>query len=258
LSSLKRNPARIMRRQVSRRFERTERTAISDSRSTTATWFRRRVSRWADTNGRSFPWRSEASAFQILVAEILLQQTDAKRVEPVYRELLNRYPTIDALAVADRNDLEELIRPLGFHFRAKTLTDAAIILGPLIRKGLVPNEELLLRIRGLGPYTARSILVNAYGRRLAVIDTNIARILWRFFGEEPTTARPRNDPRLWQLASVLVATRKEASSWNLALIDFGAQVCTATRPKCAICPLRTRCHYLSLMSNMPIPAEPGE
>jgi len=127
-----------------------------------------------------------------------------------------------------------MIHPPG---RNRILESVAIEYG-----GNVPDSETeLLRLPGVGPYVARSVLANAFGEPLAVLDANVARILERFFGLEGHRIKAR-DKALWALAGE-VAPKTEVTRWNLTLFDFGARVCTALKPKCPECPLRSRCCY---------------
>jgi A/G-specific adenine glycosylase len=206
-------------------------------------WFRERLRDWSAENFREFPWRQAADPYAILVAECLLQQTEASRVVPLYGQLLERYPKIGDLSGADLEALEALLHPLGLHFRAKRLRDMA---GQVVRQhgGTVPDRESdLLALPGVGPYTARSVCANAFGQSLAILDTNVARILERFFGLEGGRIKSR-DKKLWQAAQ-LVSPETDTSRWNLTLLDFGAIVCRARSPLCEGCPLQSRCLFFA-------------
>ncbi|MEB3884087.1 A/G-specific adenine glycosylase [Lyngbya sp. CCY1209] len=206
-----------------------------------AHWFRERLLAWGEENRRDFPWRRTANPYRLLVAECLLQKTTASQVAPVYEELLERYPTVEDLAIADPDDLLELLRPLGLLKRAASLRSAA---RTVVEKygGEVPDSEAeLLNLPGVGLYAARSVLAHAFGKPVAVLDANVARILGRFFGLEGGRIKSR-EKALWQLADD-IAPETNAGRWNLTLLDFGALTCTARKPKCPDCPLRERCRY---------------
>ena len=207
-------------------------------------WFRRMISAWAKGNMREFPWRRTKDPYAIFVAEFLLQQTDAPRVVPVYHRMLETYPTLKTLAEASVFDLAHLLQPLGFHFRALRLSQAAqAIMEDPNHKGRVPHTETaLLKLPGVGRYMARSVCANAFGQRMAVLDTNVVRILQRFFGIESRYARPRNDPFMWEVAQE-AAPHTDVGAWNLALIDFGAATCKSRKPRCPECPLQQQCAY---------------
>lgn len=205
-------------------------------------FFREELLGWGATNLRSFPWRETKDPYAILVAETLLQQTDAPRMISVYESILSQYPTIETLASASNEELIEIIRPIGFHFRAKRLVAAAQKIH-FFYSGKVPSrEEELLELPGVGPYIARSICANAFDQPLAVLDTNIVRITQRFFGFRSQIARPRRDPALWDYAKK-IAPDCDVGRWNLILIDFGSALCKQKNPQCKICPVAQNCSY---------------
>ncbi|MCW5849335.1 MAG: A/G-specific adenine glycosylase [Anaerolineae bacterium] len=215
---------------------------MSDQLDADRCWFRCRLQEWGQGRLRYFPWRHTSDPYHIFVAEFLLQQTDAPRVIAVYNSILEKYPTIDDLAEASLEEMAEILYPLGFHFRSVRLVQSARIIKG-VHDGRIPDtEQVLLTLPGVGPYMARSVCANAFSQPLAVLDTNVARILQRFFGFKSTRARARNDPQLWQEAQ-RVAPENGVGTWNLTLIDFGAMVCTMWNPKCNICPLQERCNY---------------
>ena len=211
-------------------------------------WFRQQLQRWAEGNSRDFPWRQRKDPYALLVAEILLQQTEATRVVPVYQQFMERYPSLESLASAPLEEISRLLYPLGFHFRAARLRQAA----ELIRTrygGRVPQSEAeLLKLPGVGKYTAGSLCAHAFGQPVAVLDTNVARILERFFGLQGGRIKSRD--RMLSRAAQLVAPKTEVSRWNLTLLDFGATVCTASHPRCEDCPLRQRCEDFTQRSGM--------
>lgn len=206
-------------------------------------WFRQQLQKWAEANLRDFPWRQTSDPYALLVAEFLLQQTEATRVVPVYQQFMERYPTLESLASTPLEEISDLLYPLGFHFRAARLQQAA----KLIRTrygGRVPEKEAeLLKLPGVGKYTARSLCASAFGQPLAVLDTNVARILERFFGLQGGRVKSR-DGMLWDAAQ-RVAPQTDVSRWNLTLLDFGAAVCTASHPRCRDCPLQQQCEYFT-------------
>ena len=205
-------------------------------------WFRDRLLIWAKQYSRDYPWRETNNSYHILVAEFLLQRTDADTVKPVYETFLTRYPTLDKLAKAQVEDIEKLMQPLGLFFRAQRLRETAKIIVEQYQKQIPTEEQELLKLPGIGKYTARAICSQAFKQPAAVMDTNVARILERFFGIEGERVKSRCKI-LWNAADI-IAPRSEVKSWNLTLLDFGALVCTARSPKCFDCPLSKRCCWL--------------
>lgn len=207
-------------------------------------WFRKQLLSWSAANLRDFPWRRTSDPYSIFIAEVLLQKTDAATVENIYETFLTRYPDIKTISDAQIEEIAELLTPLGLHFRAERLHRSAQI---ILEKhgGQIPDQEAeLMELPGIGQYTARAICACAFGQPLAVLDTNIARIIERFFGIKGNRVKSRCKI-LWGTAELL-APNKNVAVWNLTLIDFGAATCTASRPHCQNCPLQSHCHYAKI------------
>jgi A/G-specific adenine glycosylase len=202
--------------------------------------FRRRLLDWYRVNGRDLPWRTTDDPYHILVSEVMLQQTQVDRVLPKYHEWLAKYPSLNALAAADQEEVTETWRPLGYNIRPRRLH--AIARESVSRYGgeLPSDEETLLSFKGIGAYTAGAIRSFAFGQRAAILDTNVARVLHRIFvvkGDVKAHAMKRH---LWVLSEALVP-RKHVFDFNQALMDFGATVCVARKPKCDVCPMTRFC-----------------
>jgi A/G-specific adenine glycosylase len=202
--------------------------------------FRRRLLDWYRRNGRDLPWRRTSDPYHILVSEVMLQQTQVDRVLPKYEEWLRKYPTLDALAAADETDVSQTWRPLGYNIRPRRLH--AIARESMARYGgQLPSDETTLRsFKGIGEYTAGAVLSFAFGQRAAILDTNVARVLFRVFigrGDLKAHAMRRH---LWEVSRA-VLPRRQVFDFNQALMDFGATLCTARKPKCLICPMRVGC-----------------
>jgi len=203
-------------------------------------WFRQRLLAWYRKNGRTLPWRTTDDPYHILVSEVMLQQTQVDRVLPKYEEWLTRYPSLDALAGADEADVVQTWRPLGYNIRPRRLH--AIARESVARYGgELPSDEATLRsFKGIGAYTAGAVLSFAFGQRAAILDTNVARVLFRVFigrGNPKAHAARRH---LWTLSRTVLPVR-HVFDFNQALMDFGATLCTARKPKCLVCPMRPSC-----------------
>ena len=202
--------------------------------------FRRRLLDWYRRNGRDLPWRHTRDPYHILVSEIMLQQTQVDRVLPKYREWLGKYPSLQALADADEADVTTTWRPLGYNVRPRRLH--AIAKESVARYGgeLPPDEETLRSFKGIGAYTAGAVLSFAFGQRAAILDTNVARVLFRVFVGRGNLKSHSSRRHLWTLSRTLLPVR-HVFDFNQALMDFGATVCTARKPKCLVCPMRPGC-----------------
>jgi A/G-specific adenine glycosylase len=202
--------------------------------------FRRRLLEWYRRNGRDLPWRQTTDPYHILVSEVMLQQTQVDRVLPKYAEWLTKYPTLEALATADEADVSQTWRPLGYNVRPRRLH--AIARESVARYGgsLPSDEATLLSFKGIGEYTAGAVLSFAFGQRAAILDTNVARVLFRVFigrGDPKAHAMRRH---LWNVSRT-VLPRRHVFDFNQALMDFGATLCTARKPQCLLCPMREGC-----------------
>ena len=202
--------------------------------------FRARLLTWYRANGRSLPWRSTSDPYHILVSEVMLQQTQVDRVLPKYHEWLTRYPTLSALAEAPEDDVSATWRPLGYNIRPKRLQWIAREAVANFGGALPSDEQTLLSFKGLGRYTVGAIRSFAFRERAAILDTNVARLLFRVFvasGDPKAHATVRH---LWAISETLVP-HKHVFDFNQALMDFGATMCTARKPRCTECPMRLSC-----------------
>ncbi|HEV2440372.1 MAG TPA: A/G-specific adenine glycosylase [bacterium] len=199
--------------------------------------FRRRLLAWYRRHGRDLPWRRTRDPYRVLVSEVMLQQTQVSRVIPKYREWLRRYPSLEALASASTGDVREAWHPLGYNVRPVRLRSIA---RTVVRRhgGRLPrSRDGLLALKGVGAYTAGAVLSFAFGEDAAILDTNVRRVLRRVWAGEH---RQVPDRALWALAARLLP-RGRAYDFNQGLMDLGAMVCTARRPRCRACPLARMC-----------------
>jgi A/G-specific adenine glycosylase len=192
---------------------------------------------WYRERARPLAWRSTRDPWRILVSEIMLQQTQAARVEPLWTAFCDRFPTAEACAAAPLGDVLVAWRGLGYNRRAVALHRTARVL-VAEHGGAVPDDlEALLGLPGVGAYTARAVLVFAFGAAAAPVDTNIARVLHRAVAGERLGAAA-----LQRLADAAVPAGA-AHDWASGLMDLGATVCTARAPRCDTCPLAPDCAW---------------
>jgi A/G-specific adenine glycosylase len=202
--------------------------------------FRRTLLGWYRRNGRDLPWRRTSDPYHILVSEVMLQQTQVDRVLPKYDEWLGKYPSLEALAAAGEDEVAETWRPLGYNIRPRRLQ--AIARESVERYGgqLPSDRETLLSFKGIGAYTAGAIRSFAFRERAAILDTNVARVLFRVFVRRGDPKAHAMKKQLWSIAEVLVP-HKHVFDFNQALMDLGATVCVARKPKCERCPMTSLC-----------------
>lgn len=195
---------------------------------------------WFRKTGRNLPWRKTHDPYNIVVSEIMLQQTQVDRVIPKYRVFLKRFPTWRALAKAKQADVVRLWHGLGYNRRALNLHRLA---KELAGKAMPEKYDALVRLPGIGQYTAEAVRAFAFrSPGAAPVDTNIERILKRMFGAH---AKSRKDVQA--LAHEVVPS--DVWSWGHAMMDLGATVCTARTPKCEVCPLQRMCMSYPCVGN---------
>jgi A/G-specific adenine glycosylase len=209
--------------------------------------FRRRLLAWYRAHGRDLPWRRTDDPYHILVSEVMLQQTQVDRVLPKYQEWLEKYPSLAALAEADEGDVTQTWRPLGNNIRPRRLH--AIARESVARYGgaLPSDEETLLSFKGIGAYTAGAIRSFAFRQRAAILDTNVARVLFRVFVTEGDVKAHATRKQLWAISEALVP-HKHVFDFNQALMDLGATVCVARKPRCEACPMKRSCRSFASVS----------
>ena len=204
------------------------------------------LSTWFETNGRDLPWRRTRDPWSIVVAELMLQQTQVNRVIERWTQFLVRFPTVAACAAAPVADVIDEWSGLGYNRRAVFLHRMAGVVFAEYR-GLFPTDlPSLLRLPGVGPYTARAISVFAFEQREAVLDTNVARILAR------TTGRSLGQKEAQGLADQSLGP--DPWVWNQAMLDVGAGWCTAKDPQCDSCPFLGVCAWAEAGRPEPDPA----
>ncbi len=142
-------------------------------------YFWESIMNWYNSNKRSFPWRNTDNPYYVLVAEILLQQTNVGKVEPAYLEIIKRYPVVSKLAKTDLPELEKIIRPLGLVYRAENLIKCAKIIKDNFNGDLPNNKSKLKELPGVGDYISDTILCYAFDGKVIPIDTNYARLFKR-------------------------------------------------------------------------------
>ncbi len=190
---------------------------------------------WGANDLRDLPWRRERDPWRILVAEVMLQQTRADRVVPKWTAFLAEFPSARACAAASLADVLRLWQGLGYPRRARNLHRAASMVVEQ-HGGCLPEDlDGLLALPGIGPYTARAVLAFAFERDVAVVDTNIARVLARTAGE-------RLAPRRAQMTADTLVPSGQGWIWNQVIMDLGATVCRPT-PLCEQCPIAESCAW---------------
>ena len=205
---------------------------------------RRRLGRealraWYAPRRDAYPWRGSRDPYAVWVSEVMLQQTQASRVVPAFGSFLRRFPTVRALAAAHRSDVVREWGGLGYNGRAVWLSEAARV---VVRDhgGRIPRDPVALReLPGVGPYTAAAVASLGFGEPVAVVDTNVRRVVSRVHLGIDGHEVPSKDA--WGLAEGWL-DEDDPVTWNQALMDLGREVCRP-EPRCGVCPLAGICRF---------------
>lgn len=193
---------------------------------------------WYADEARDLPWRRDGvTGWQILMSEVMLQQTPVARVAPIWKEWVERWPVPSAMAAASPAEVLRAWGRLGYPRRALRLHECA---GVLARDhgDVVPSDvDVLLSLPGVGEYTARAVACFAYGRKVPVVDTNVRRVVARAVHGLAEAGNPSTKRDLRDVEALLPADRAEAAVFSAALMELGATICTARTPDCSRCPL---------------------
>ena len=196
---------------------------------------------WYDRNRRVLPWRSlagqKSDPYRVWLSEIMLQQTGVKTVIPYFEAFTTRFPTVEDMAHAERDEVLRLWAGLGYYSRARNLHACAVEVVGRFGGRFPDTVEGLLILPGIGAYTAGAIASIAFGRRVVAVDGNVERVLSRVYQVEE--ALPKARPIITRLAQALVPTR--AGDFAQGLMDLGATICTPKNPACSLCPWTVEC-----------------
>ena len=200
------------------------------------------ISDWFIENDRDFPWRTTPrNPYYALVSEAMLLQTQAARIAERFPVFIDRFPTIESLAHANEQDVLAQWSGLGYYRRAKNLHRAAQQVVDE-HDGNVPSDvESLLRLPGIGRYTAGSIASIAFDKPEPIVDGNVVRVLLRIEGADLPPTETATMKLLWERAETLVKSADSPAAFNEGTMELGATICTPRSPSCEECPVRTRC-----------------
>ncbi|MDO5729825.1 MAG: A/G-specific adenine glycosylase [Actinomycetaceae bacterium] len=200
------------------------------------------ITDWFDRYSRDLPWRGPGvTAYEVMVCEVMSQQTPISRVIPKWRAWIEKWPTVAELADAHTSEVLSLWRGLGYPRRALHLQQAAQMIIESY-EGVVPADPtVLITLPGIGKYTAGAVAAFAYGVRTPVIDTNVRRVLARLLGGTalPGSATRRIDHD--RALALLPDESSEAARWSAAVMEFGSLICTSRNPACDQCPVYSHC-----------------
>lgn len=210
----------------------------------TIRFFQATLIKWYKKNGRDLPWRNTRNPYHILVSEMMLQQTQVIRVEKdFYYQFLKKFPSFEALANASEEEVIKAWEGLGYYNRAKNLHKIAKIIVSDFNNKFPTDYDKILKFPGIGEYTAGAILSFAFNLPYPIVDTNVERIINRMFlPNHNITSKTKLMRIIWEIAGQLLL-RSDSFTFNQAILDLGALICIAQKPRCAKCPMRPICQF---------------
>lgn len=226
--------------------------------------FSRRLLAWYDRSRRKLPWRVDpacangnglaaSNPYHVLVSEAMLQQTQVATVIPYFKRFIERYPTLADLAAADEQDVLRTWQGLGYYSRARNLRAAARAVVSDYGGELPRERDDLLKLPGVGRYTAGAVASIAFDRRAPILDGNVMRVLCRVDRIEADPRERATQDLLWRRAEQILP-RRRVGAFNSALMELGAMVCTPRSPQCLSCPVRGHCEAFAAGVQERIPA----
>lgn len=213
--------------------------------------------KWFAANGRSMPWRVKGGAhfdpYAVWISEIMLQQTTVKTVVDYFIRWMHRFPTLSSLAAADIQDVLLMWQGLGYYTRAKKIHECARVLMDQYGGQIPADRDSLLKLPGIGPYTASSICCFAFNMPETVVDGNVIRVIARLYGLTHAVTKEE----IYDLASCLTPA-EHGADYASAIMDLGATICTPETPKCLLCPWSDTCiaHHRGIADQIPLIQKP--
>lgn len=205
-----------------------------------ADFFRSQLLEWYRNSHRPLPWKGEKDPYIIWLSEIILQQTRVEQGMPYFHRFTEQYPRIQDLANAPEDEVMKLWEGLGYYSRARNMHAAAKYIFEELEGKFPDTFEGILKLKGVGPYTAAAIASFAFDLPHAVVDGNVFRVLSRFFGIDLPIDSSEGKKHFQQLAQHLL-DHEDPARYNQAIMDFGATLCTPQKPGCSDCPLQKKC-----------------
>lgn len=215
--------------------------------------FSGKILKWYGKNKRSLPWRETINPYNIWLSEIILQQTRVAQGTPYYLKFIDAFPTIEHLAKAKEEDVLKLWQGLGYYSRARNLHAAAKMVVEDYNSVFPDNYKELLKLKGVGDYTASAISSICFNEAQAVVDGNVYRVLARYYGIDTPINSTEGIKYFKSLAQKVMDT-SDIRDYNQGIMEFGAMQCTPKNPSCSNCPLNESCIALQkgLVGQLPV------
>ncbi|WP_412986943.1 A/G-specific adenine glycosylase [Pontimicrobium sp. IMCC45349] len=216
--------------------------------------FIKNITNWYSVNKRVLPWRETKNPYLIWLSEIILQQTQVKQGLPYYEAFVSKFPTVFDLANAQEDTVLKLWQGLGYYSRARNLHFSAKYVVEELNGVFPSTYKELLKLKGVGDYTASAIASICYNEATAVVDGNVYRVLSRYYGVE-TPINSTNGIKEFKVLAQSLLPKSNIGDYNQAIMEFGARQCKPQSPNCEVCPLKTSCIALQLNKVTTLPVK---
>jgi A/G-specific adenine glycosylase len=203
--------------------------------------------KWYTEAAADLPWRRSRDPYRVWLSEIMLQQTQVATVIPYFERFIAAYPDVRALAAAPLAAVLKCWEGLGYYSRARNLHRAAQEVVNACDGKFPTSAAALIKLPGIGRYTANAIASIAFGERVAALDGNVIRVLSRLYDIPDEVSQPKTQERLWMLAEALITDEsvQEPGEYNQAMMELGREICRPRKPRCGVCPVREHCAALA-------------
>lgn len=195
---------------------------------------------WYQEHKREMPWRGEKDPYKIWISEIMLQQTRVEQARPYFERFMGLFPTVYELASASQQEVLKAWEGLGYYSRARNLHAASKMIVNDYDGKIPETYNEIIKLKGIGPYSAAAITSIAFGKPNAVVDGNVIRVVTRYAGIEDDVRKNKTTKQVQEIVNGLIS-HKEPANFNQAMMELGSIVCTPTNPDCLNCPIQTGC-----------------
>ena len=203
--------------------------------------FNHELQQWYQLNKRDLPWRNTSDAYVIWLSEIILQQTRVEQGLPYFNRFVEKYPNVNEFANADEGAILKLWQGLGYYSRGRNMLKTAKVIRDDYNGRFPDSYDQLIKLKGIGEYTAAAIASFAANEAKAVVDGNVYRVLARYFGIDEPINSTKGKKTFQELAARLI-NKQQPGLHNQAMMEFGAMLCKPKNPACGICPVRQGCY----------------
>lgn len=207
---------------------------------------------WYQDYKRQMPWRGEADPYKIWISEIMLQQTRVDQATPYFQNFISLFPTVYDLAKSDQQEVLKAWEGLGYYSRARNLHAASKMVVEEFDGKVPETYNKIIKLKGVGPYTAAAVTSIAFNKPNAVVDGNVIRVLTRYLGIEDDTRSTKTRRKVQEFASELIDP-EHPGDFNQAMMELGSEICTPSNPDCQNCPIQAGCVATKMAKTDTIP-----